>query len=309
MTRPHPMHWLSERSRAGLQELPSNAAWLLSRALKPAESAGSAAETAASGTRDRARKVRASVVDAVPVGGDSVETRLKRARAAAERAQEAEAEAVAAARESKQRADHAKQVNEHGRTRVTEVKRETSRAVDQRVAEVRRAADEQVERERAAARAKADEQLQKVQSETADETQQAQRDAEAAQERAEELVAEATHRLAEARQLADEAREVARAAAEEAHRQAQQLAESAEQEARQTDAKVEAAERIRDDARGTAQDTARQLGRDDRFDGDLNSLNKPELLDLAATIDIEGRTNLTKAELVTAINKASRATR
>jgi hypothetical protein len=40
---------LSERTRAGLQEMPSNAAWLLSRILKPAEAAGTATESAATG--------------------------------------------------------------------------------------------------------------------------------------------------------------------------------------------------------------------------------------------------------------------
>ena len=32
-----------ERTRTGLKEMPSNAAWLLTRALKPAEAIGSAA--------------------------------------------------------------------------------------------------------------------------------------------------------------------------------------------------------------------------------------------------------------------------
>jgi hypothetical protein len=36
---------LSERARTGLRDMPSNAAWLLSRALKPAEAVGSAAES------------------------------------------------------------------------------------------------------------------------------------------------------------------------------------------------------------------------------------------------------------------------
>ena len=71
---------LSEQTRTGLRRLPSNAAWLLSRA------------------RDRGRKVGAAVVDAAPVGGDSVEIRMKRAQDAGERAREAEERAVDAAR-------------------------------------------------------------------------------------------------------------------------------------------------------------------------------------------------------------------
>ena len=82
---------LSERARTGLRDMPSNAAWLLSRVAQPVESA-------AEGARDQRRRVSAAVVDAVPVGGDSVETRMKRAREAAERAREAEERAVEAAR-------------------------------------------------------------------------------------------------------------------------------------------------------------------------------------------------------------------
>jgi colicin import membrane protein len=108
-------------------------------------------------------------------------------------------------------------------------------------------------------------------------------------------VAEANDRLAEARELAAEATRAARAAAEEAHRQAQQLAADAEQQARAADEKLAAAERV-----GSA-------SRD--INGDLESRSKAELLDLAAAIDVEGRTNLTKAELITEIKKASRTAR
>jgi hypothetical protein len=84
--------------------MPSNAAWLLSQALKPAEALGDAA----GGARDQGRRVTAAVVDAAPVG-DSVEIRARRARDAAERAREAEERAVEAARESKALADRARE--------------------------------------------------------------------------------------------------------------------------------------------------------------------------------------------------------
>jgi colicin import membrane protein len=304
MPRSHPMRWLSEQARTGLSELPSNAAWFLSRALPPVEAAGSAAESAASGTRERARKVGASVLDAAPIGGDSVETRIKRARAAAERAREAEEQALEAARVSKERSDHARRVAERGRVRLTEVKRETSRRVEQRIAEARRDADEAVKREREAAQADADEQLRNAHAEVAAETEDAQDDAEAAQEWAKELVEEATRRLAEARRLADESTEAARAAADEAHRQAQQLVHEAEQQANDAEAQTAVAEGVRERSKTTAKRTVREL-----TDGSLESRNKAELLDLAATIDIEGRTQMTKAELVDAIAKASRTKR
>jgi colicin import membrane protein len=308
MTRSHPMRWFSEQARTGLSELPSNAAWLLSRALAPVEAAGSASGSAASGTQDRARKVGASVLDAAPIGGDSVETRMKRARAAAERAREAEEQAVEAARVAKERADHARRVAERGRARVTEVKRETNRGVERRIAEARRDADEAIKREREAAQADAEEELRQAQAEVAAETEDAQRDGEAAQERAKELVEEATRRLAEARRVADEATEAARAAADEAHRQAQQLVNEAEQQANDADAQAAAAEEVRERSKTTAKRTVREL-EGDATNGSLESYNKTELLDLAATIDIEGRTQMTKAELVDAIAKASRTKR
>jgi hypothetical protein len=58
----------------------------------------------------------------------------------------------------------------------------------------------------------------------------------------------------------------------------------------------------------TEKDTAQRLSSQD-IDGDLESRSKPELLDLAAAVDIENRANLTKAELISEIKKASRTTR
>jgi len=81
---------VAELTRTGLREMPSNAAWLLSRA------------------RDRRRQVSAAVVDAAPIGGDSVQIRMKRAQEAVERAREAEERAVEAGRESKERSEHAR---------------------------------------------------------------------------------------------------------------------------------------------------------------------------------------------------------
>ena len=99
-----------------------------------------------------------------------------------------------------------------------------------------------------------------------------------------------------------------RAAAEEAHRQAQELAADADQQAKDADKQVAAAERVGKVTAATAEDTAQRL--DSRqINGDLESHTKAELLDLAAAIDIERRTTLTKAELISAIERASRTTR
>ena len=114
--------------------------------------------------------------------------------------------------------------------------------------------------------------------------------------------------MAEARRLANEAAEAARAAAEEAQQQAQQLADDAEQQASDAEAQVAAAENLRERSETTAKQTARAL-KSNPTNGDLKAYNKPELLQLAAGIGIEGRTNMTKDELVNAIAKASRTTR
>ena len=104
--------------------------------------------------------------------------------------------------------------------------------------------------------------------------------------------------------MAEEATQAARATAEEAHRQAQQLAGEAEQEAQEADARLAVAERIGESSKRTAKEATREL-KDPKTNGDLESRNKGELLDLAATIDIEGRTRMSKAELITAITRAS----
>jgi colicin import membrane protein len=293
-----------DRTRTGLREMPSNAAWLLSRVVKPAEAIGTAAESATAGARDRGLKVGAAIVDAAPVGRDSVEIRVRRAQDAAERAREAEDQAVEAARESKVLADHARRVSEHGRARMREVERETSRYVERRVAEAQKDADEFVKRERQAAEADAAEQRLEVQEEVDNENDEAQRDAEESQRGAQELVEDATKKLAEARRLADEAAEAARVAADEANRQAQQLANEAERQASDAEARVKATERMGDDLVATAKQTARKLR--DTTNGGLKSYSKPELVELAASIGINAPTNMTKPELIGAITKASR---
>jgi colicin import membrane protein len=298
--------WLSERTRMGIRELPSNAAWMLSRVLRPAETVGSATGSAAADARDQARRMRAAVVDATPGGRDSIDVRMKRAREAAERARAVEDEALEAARESKDRADHARQVSERGRARVRDVERETSRAVRQRITAAQKAADESVKRERREAEADAKEAVEETQAEVDEEIEEAERQAEDSRRRAEELVADATEKLATARRLADEAAEVARSVAEEAHQHANQLVDDAVQQASQADARIAAAEQLREDSEATAKDTVRQLSHD-ATNGGLESYKKPELIELAASVGVEGRANMTKDELIDAIRKASGA--
>ena len=280
---------LAERARTGLKEMPSNAAWLLDRA------------------RDRRHQISAAMADAAPVG-DSVEIRMKRAREAADRAREAEQRALEAGQEAQDRADDAREVREQGRARLSGVQQETNNEIKQRVAAAQKAAEEMVKRERRAAEEDAAEEREQAKAEVEEQINDAEAEAEEAQAEADALVEQATARLAEARELAEEAGEAARAAAEEAHRQAEQLAGEAQQQASEADAQVSAAEQLREPAKATAKDTARKLERSGA-NGGLESYHKPELVELAASIGIEGRTSMTKGELVDAIAKASRSKR
>jgi len=310
MARQHSAHWLSDQARVGLRELPANAAWLASQ-VHPGEVANSAAER----TRDKVRKVKESLADAAPLG-ESVETRMKSARAAAERAQEAEDEALEAVQCAKASADRVRQLAESNRAWLANVERdadgraaqrvaEAQRAADERLAEAQRAAEEQVQAERAAAKKHADAEREKARAEANEEMEAAQREAEAAQQRADELLAESRDRLAEARQLAGDAEQAARAEAEEAHRQAQQLTEAAERRPQSADAELAAAAHVREDA--TVRASKPQSDQNDQSDGNLESRTKAELQDLAIALEIDGHTKMTKAELVSAITKAKAA--
>ena len=102
MARIHAAHWISEQAKSGLKELPSNAAWLLSK-VQPSDSGSGGTERAEEvkhSARARIRSMKDSVVEAAPLTADdsvgrrirrarhddSVEARMSRARRAAEEA-------------------------------------------------------------------------------------------------------------------------------------------------------------------------------------------------------------------------------
>jgi hypothetical protein len=250
--------------------MPSNVAWLLSRLVTPADETDLVASPA----------------------GDSLEIRARRARAAAERAEEAQGRAVEAAREYEALAAHLREVVERGQARVEEIERETSERVRHRVEQAQKAAEEFVRRERQEAEAEADAQREQVEEEVEHEMVEVENEAEAAQHRAEELVADAAHALAEARRLAAEAAEAARVAAEAAERKAYLI----------QDGRGDAAEELRKRAAATAKPTA--LDREET--NGLDAYKKTELVELAAGIGIKGRAGMTKGELVDAIMDAAR---
>jgi colicin import membrane protein len=295
---------LLERARTGLREMPSNAVWLLSRALSPVDAIEEAAGSATASVRDQGRKVGAAVVDASPVGGDSVDVRIRRARDAAERAREAEDQAREAAQEAKACAERVKEISEGGRRRLQEAERQSDQDVKKRVAEAEEAAREFVQRERRAAEADAEEHRGEVAEEVEHEIADAHREAEEARQDAEELVADASDKLAEAARLADEAAEAARATAEEAQRQAQELTHQAQRQTNEADEKVKTTEELQDQLVTTARETAHALNRDTT--NGLSSYSKAELVDLAGGFRIRGRSSMTKDELVAALTAASR---
>ncbi len=303
MSAAQPLQWLSDRLKTGLGDLPENAAWLLERARATSANSRSGGEPFT--VRSKRRDSRTTVsVD--PPSTASVESRMNRARAAADEAQRIEERALAASQISKDQSEHARQVTQAGQIRLAETKREAEQAVKEREAEARRAAEKAVEREVDGARANAAAQVQAVESQVEQETEAARQEAQQAQAHAQDLLAHAASRLHEARQLAQEARDAAVAAAEEAQLAAQGLQADANAQLKYAEARVTEAEGVGYQATVVAKRAARDL-QSDKFDLDLDSQTKAELLDLAAAMQIDGRTTMTKAELITAIARNSQA--
>jgi len=98
-----------------------------------------------------------------------------------------------------------------------------------------------------------------------------------------------------------------KAAADEAYRQAQQVAAEAEADAREAGQRLAEAEQVRDTAVGRESLVAQHLNGSGT--SSLEAMNKQELLDLATTRGVEGRSAMTKAELVKALNRRSTSTR
>ena len=300
-----PVRRLTKALGDGVKELPTNATWLLSKAVSPHDqrSAGTRAPSA-TGLLDMARSAGATVMDALP-GGDSIELRLQRARAAVAEAQEAEERAVQESLEAEREAQEAEQVAERCRDYVRDVEAEQERAVEARVDEARREAEARIDEARREAQAEAEQVVDSARQEAEGRAEEARREAEAAHERARGRLEAARDKLVEARQLSEEAIEATRAAAEEAHRQSLQVAADAEMMARSAEERVTEAEAVRASTSSTAGELTRQLN-GVGSSSNLKSMTKQELLDLAAAQDVEGRSAMTKDQLVTALNRAAR---
>jgi hypothetical protein len=303
MNADHAGRRLAHHAKTAIAELPENAGWLMRRYLTPPP-----VERAVDEARSGARRLTDSVADALPFGADSLDLRLHRAGEALEDAQRAEQDALRRTNEASELAERERAVAAEGRRRLEEAKRAGAAAIKQRVADARRRAEAMIEEERAAAEAEARRRADEVAARNEAEREEAARQAEEARARADAEMAAARERLAEARELADEAAEAARAAADEAHRRARAMTDQAESQARAAEERAAEADR----ARGAVGDQAAELVHDAEAAPALDDIadkTKPELLDLAASLDIEGRSSMSKADLVQAVRRASSARR
>jgi hypothetical protein len=297
MSSDHPGRWLVQQAKTALTEFPENAGWLMRKLLTPP------VEQAMDDAKQGARRVSESIVDAVPFGADSLDLRLHRAQEALEDAQRAEARALERLREANDLEARVKAVSAEGRRRVQEVKTAESAATKRRVTEARRRADAMVAEERAAAEADERRAVEETTARNEAEREDAERTAAEARERAEAEMAAAQEQLAQARELADEAAEAARNAAEEAHRRARAMTEQAEAHSRAADARAAEAAQARGSVTAETADFVRQTESAPAAD-DLSDKTKPELLDLAASLDVDGRSAMTKDQLVKAIRSS-----
>lgn len=294
-----PARWLVQRAAIGVKELPSNTAWVVSKALpRPVENT-------AGGAKDTARRATAAVQDGLPVGDGSLETRLARAREATDRAQRAEDAALAEAREAKQLADEANAAAEEGRERLRKVKSEGNAKVKQRVADARRRADEIVEGERAKAQGEVDEEVRTVSADVEKDVEKRRERAEATQHKAAASISDATEQMAEARRLADEAAKAAQEAAVQAQRQAEELADDARRRAGERTDQVAEAQKVQRAAAAVASDVTKKL-QSPKVNGDVKSMTRNELMALARTLGVESRTSMNKPQLVAAVRRKSK---
>ena len=292
----HRVGWIFGQARQGAAELPANVAWLLGKVAGGAESSHSSR----GGSNAGGRTVRDVVADALPFGKDSLDLRIQRAHEALSRARQAQQDATDQAVRAREDADEAAAVAERGRRRHAQVKKDGEAEVARRLKEAQRRADELVAREREAAEAAAAKTLDKTDEEIERDNLDAQSKADASRERAQADLDDARAQMVEARRLADEAASEARSAAEEARRNAEELA-------RDADAKVAATDDLEREVGSEAVNVVNASPGNGSVSA-LNQQSKGELLELATTLGVAGRSQMNKDELVKAVRTASKKT-
>jgi hypothetical protein len=283
----------------------------LSKALR---SPVAATESTAHDTADGLRRMTVAVADKLPGGPDSVGIKLKRAETAVARAKEAERQALAEAQAASELAEAAKAVSEDGKRRVREATNEGKQEVQQRTQEARERYGRLIEQEREQANQEVAERIEQLTAERNAESEKARAEAERQAERAQALIEDAHQQMAEARALAAEATAAAQEAADQAHAHARAVAEKAEAQTGSAERVVEDARRVEgalaDEAAGAVraeqeQPTPARLsehtkdGKPDRRTYEERSVE--ELRGRAAELEIEGRSAMSKDELVASL--------
>ena len=182
-----------------------------------------------------------------------------------------QADLLARAEAAKEAADRARRTAGDAQERLEQARDESARAREEAVRRAEEAAQEAVERARASAVRGEEQDLERLRAELDAQVDVAQRDAADAARRAEDAIAAADDATAHARDLAARAQQAAEEVASEAAATAGRLGWD------------------RDEAEAEAA-------------GGLERRTKAELLELAADAGVEGRTAMTKAELVEALS-------
>lgn len=298
MSMNNPAAWLVAKAKTGVRDLPSNAAWLVTKAV--AEPAGSAVN----GVEEAAASIRRTAADVLPgTGSNGVDRRLGEARAAVEQAQLAEREAVSSAERARQLVDALEDVDRRHRERRAAAEREREDAIEKRVRDARQRADAMVAEERTAAEAEEDRRLASLDEELTEERREAENRAASAQEEARNEVLAAEQQMAAAQQLAEEAAALATEAAREAHRAAEELATHARTRADEAEHQLETARELG----ASAAATTASLERDEAVEAvaaPLRERTVKQLLPIAASLGIENRSRMRHDELVRAIASA-----
>lgn len=287
----------------GVKDMPHNASWLLVKAMSSGDDAkGASHGEGPNGVVDSVKHVGSTIKGVLP-GGDSVEARLSRARAAADRATEDEQAALEAAKRAHDLTVEADDLNAREQARLKEVKDEQARLVRERLSDARKRADEEVAQEKQEAEEAAADVLSQERTSSEERVTQAREAAQEAQRQAEERYRLATERLAEAQQLADEAAAAANEAADQARLQAEQLAASARRDADDAAAAVSRAEEVRASSTQAAAAVVKALD-DPGLPSGLSALSKPELIKLASARGVSNSSTKTKQQLVAALHRA-----
>lgn len=292
-----PDQTMVHHAKVGVKDMPRNAAWVLSKILRPIGSAPGAASDAVSTTADAAGAVAskgrrfahqaASAAHLDGRNGEGVDDLVEHAREAADAADEAEATAVVRAQDAKQAAEEARLGAEQGEARLAAARADGAQAVEARIADAEREGAERVSRAQREAsthveeaeaeeRERVDDELTELSSDLQHEAEQRRSRADETATAAQEAIDEAAAAVARARDLTDQAQRAADEAAARATRTAERL-------------------------RGG--DPTVDLSRVAVPGADLSERTKAQLLDLAAQAEVENRTTMTKAQLVEALDQ------